>query len=149
MSVETFKTTTILKDGLFVEGEARGFRVNMDEPEELGGTNKAMNPIELLLNSLGGCLSISVSAFSKATKVDVRNCRVEVSGDLDPDGFLGKNDDVRVGLTQIRYNIEIESDSPQDRIDKLIEMVEKRCPVSNTLTGVEIIGDIKVKETAR
>ncbi|MGD9678656.1 MAG: OsmC family protein [Vulcanibacillus sp.] len=149
MSIQEFKATTTLKDGFFVEAEAREFKITMDEPKDLGGTNKAMNPVELLLCSLGGCLTISVSAFSKATKVDLTNCHVEVTGDLDPDGFLGKNNEVRVGLTQIRYNIEIESDSPQENIDRLIQMVEERCPISDTLTGVEIIGNVKVRETAR
>jgi len=141
---QEFKTTVHLKEGLFVEAESRGFKVNMDEPEQLGGTNKGMNPVELLLASLGGCLTITVAAFSKAAHVDIKDCRVHITGDLDPEGFLGVNKDVRKGFTQIRYEVEIDSDASEDKINKLMQMVEERCPVSDTLKGVEVVGNVKV-----
>ena len=40
-----------LSDGLQVEAQSRGFKVLMDEPVEGGGTDKGMNPVELLLSS--------------------------------------------------------------------------------------------------
>lgn len=148
MAIQELKATVTLKDGMFVEAESRGFKVHMDEPEQLGGTNKAMNPVEMLLAALGGCLSITISAFSKAAHVNIQDCRVDVTGDLDPEGFLGINKDVRKGLSQIRYNIEIVSDSPEEKINKLMQMVEDRCPVSDTLKGVEIVkGNVKVTQS--
>ncbi|GBF12167.1 OsmC family protein [Tepidibacillus infernus] len=141
MAKTEFQSTVSLKEGLFVEAISRGFAVHMDEPEQLGGTDKAMNPVELLLSALGGCLAITVGAFSKAAHVDVKECKVHVTGDLDPEGFLGFNKEVRKGFSQIRYQIEIVSDSPEERIKKLMQMVEERCPVSDTLKGVEVKGD--------
>ncbi|TCS84182.1 OsmC family protein [Tepidibacillus fermentans] len=144
MAIQEFKATVSLKEGLFVEANARGFTVQMDEPEQLGGTNKAMNPVEMLLSALGGCLSITIAAFSKAAHVEIEDCKVHVTGDLDPDGFLGLNKDVRKGFTQIRYQVELVSNSPEDKIKKLMQMVEEKCPVSDTLKGVEVIGDVKI-----
>ncbi|KXG43600.1 OsmC family protein [Tepidibacillus decaturensis] len=141
MAKTEFQSTVSLKEGLFVEAISRGFAVHMDEPEQLGGTDKAMNPVELLLSALGGCLAITVGAFSKAAHVDIKECKVHVTGDLDPEGFLGLNKEVRKGFSQIRYQIEILSDSPEERIKKLMQMVEERCPVSDTLKGVEVKGD--------
>lgn len=141
---EEFKAKVCLKSGLIVEAEAREFKVSMDEPETLGGTNTAMNPVELLLCSLGGCLSIVVAAFSKAVNVDIEDCNVEICGDLDPDGFQGKNKDARVGFSQIRYKINLKSNSPKENIDKLMKLVEERCPVSDTLKGVEVVGDLNL-----
>jgi len=40
-----------LPAGLAVESESRGFKVIMDEPTSLGGTNTGMNPVEALLSS--------------------------------------------------------------------------------------------------
>lgn len=125
--------------GVLSEGTSRGFTVSVDEPKELGGTNKSMNPVELLLNALGGCMSICVAAFAKKCKVDLKASNVEIEGDLDPDGFLGINPDVRCGYQEIRYKINIDSPSPQENIDKLIALVEERCPVSDTLKGVKVI----------
>lgn len=145
MANTEFNATVSLKEGLFVEAETRGFTVHMDEPEHLGGTDKAMNPVELLLSSLGGCLTISIAAFSKAVHVDLKDVRVNVSGDIDLDGFLGVNKNVRPGFNQIRYDIELVSDSSEVKLNKLINMVKERCPVSDTLKGVEVNGDFNIK----
>ncbi|MBE6829194.1 MAG: OsmC family peroxiredoxin, partial [Ruminococcaceae bacterium] len=42
-------------EGLKVETNARGFKIVLDEPEDLGGTNTGMNPVEAILCSLGAC----------------------------------------------------------------------------------------------
>ncbi|OEF99051.1 peroxiredoxin [Vulcanibacillus modesticaldus] len=144
MANQEFKANVKLEEGLFVEADVRGFKVNMDEPEQLGGTNKAMNPVELLLCSLGGCLLISITAFSKELQIELKDCQVEVTGDLDPDGFFGKNKDVRVGFSQIRYNLEIVTDAPDEKIEKLFQLLKERCPVSDTLKGVEVVQNYKV-----
>jgi len=149
MANQEFHATVSLKKGLQVQAEARGFTVEMDEPEQLGGTDTAMTPVEMLLASLGGCLTITMSAFSKAAHVDIQDCKVHVTGDLDPEGFLGINKEARKGLSEIRYHIEIISDSPQEKIDKLIQLVENRCPVSDTLKGVAVVkGEVKVTQPA-
>lgn len=149
MAVQEFKSTVTLKEGLFVEAQARNFKVNMDEPEHLGGTDKAMTPVEMLLASLGGCLSITIAAFSKAFHIDIQDCKVNVSGDLDPDGFMGTNKEARMGFTEIRYNVELVTDAPEDKVKKLMEMVEERCPVSDTLKGVKVVqGEVNIKKEA-
>jgi uncharacterized OsmC-like protein len=139
MAFETFKSTvTWSGQGVFVEGKARDFAVSMDEPKSLGGTNKAMNPVEMLLVSLGGCITICGAAFAKACKVELNGLSVELEGDLDTDGFLGINPETRRGFQQIRYTLHIDSPSAQENIDALIALIEDRCPVSDTLKGVEI-----------
>ncbi len=75
---------------MYCEAE-REVQVEVDEPKALGGTDRAMNPVELLLCALGGCMSICAAAFAGACGVDLQGFSVEVEGDLDPDGFLGKN----------------------------------------------------------
>ncbi|MEA4884926.1 MAG: OsmC family protein [Clostridia bacterium] len=124
--------------GVYCEGGARGFAIAVDEPAELGGSNRAMNPVELLLCALGGCMSICASAFAKGCKVDLKGFKVELSGDLDPDGFLGKSASVRKGYQEIRYKMIVDSPSPKEDVDKLIAMIEERCPVSDTLCGVRV-----------
>lgn len=124
--------------GVYSEGTSRDFTVGLDEPKELGGTDQAMNPVEMLLNALGGCMAICAAAFAKKCKVDLKGCNVEIEGDLDTDGFLGINPEVRNGYQEIRYKINIDSPSPQENINKLLELIEERCPVSDTLKGVKV-----------
>jgi uncharacterized OsmC-like protein len=124
--------------GVYCEGGTRGFKVATDEPKELGGDDRAMNPVELLLCSLGGCICICAAAFAPKCRVDLKGVSVDLEGDLDPDGFLGKNPNTRKGYQEIRFKINIDSPSPQESIDKLLSIIEERCPVSDTLCGVEV-----------
>lgn len=125
--------------GVYCEGGTRNFKVAVDEPASLGGTDKAMNPVELLLCSLGGCMSICAAVFSRETGVELKGFRVELEGDLDPDGFLGKSADVRKGYQQIRYRMHIDSPSPVENIERLKKTIKERCPVSDTLCGVDVV----------
>ncbi len=125
-------------NGVYSEGTSRDFKVGLDEPKDLGGKDQAMNPVEMLLNALGGCMTICAAAFAKKCGVDLRACNVDIEGDLDPEGFLGINPDVRTGYQEIRYKINIDSPSPEENIQKLRELIEERCPVSDTLKGVKV-----------
>ena len=137
--METFKSeVTWSGKSLVTESTSRGFSFKMDEPKELGGTDTSLNPVEALLGSLGGCITICGAAFARLCKVDLKGISVELEGDLDTDGFLGINPDTRRGFQQIRCNVKITSDSPKENIQKLIELIEDRCPVSDTLKGVEV-----------
>ncbi len=68
-----------------------------------------------------------------------------VEGDLDPDGYMEKNLNVRPGFQQIRYRIDIDSPSDPRQIQELIDHVERVCPVKDTLGGVPVV---PVKEVA-
>ncbi len=103
MAVETFKAVSKkLPEGLAVESEVRGFKMVLDEPKELGGTNKGMNPVEALLCALGSCQTIVASVFAKANGINLQDFWVELEGDIDLDGFMGKSD-VRPGFLEIRF----------------------------------------------
>ncbi|MFZ5651261.1 MAG: OsmC family protein [Bacillota bacterium] len=139
MPAITFKATSRkLPEGMVVESESRGFKVIMDEPRNLGGTDKGMNPVEMLLCSLGSCITIVASFFAKEAGVDLKDFRVELEGDLDPAGFMGKGT-ARPGFMEIRYKMYIKSDSPTENVEKLMEIIKSRCPVGDSLNnGVKL-----------
>jgi len=146
MANVTFKTRTDWAgQGVYVESRARRFQVAMDEPESLGGTNRAMNPVELLLSSLGGCIAIVVSAFAEEEGLRIDDVTVHVEGDLDPEGFLGKAD-VRPGFQDIRVRVNVVSPEPEHRVAQLVELALKRCPVKDTLTGVSVEESYRVHQ---
>jgi uncharacterized OsmC-like protein len=136
MPLTTFKATASKKEGLAVETDARGFKIILDEPEDLGGTNRGMNPVEVLLCGLGACQTIVASAFAGEFGIDLQDFKVELEGDLDTDGFMGLSD-VRPGYSHIRYNMHIKSDSPEEKIKEFVEFIESRCPVGDCL-GKEV-----------
>lgn len=135
----TFKATaTKLSEGMQVETKARQFTALLDEPADLGGTNAAMNPVEALLSALGGCQAIVAAAFAKAQGVTFEKVFVELEGDIDLDGFMGKAD-VRPGFQEIRFTIHFKSDEPKEKLEKFVEFIEKTCPVGDTLKGVKLV----------
>jgi uncharacterized OsmC-like protein len=145
MAEETFKSTVRLKDGLTVEAETRGHKIIMDEPQEMGGTDEGMNPVELTLSALGGCLSICASMFAESCDVELNDFSVDLEGDLDLRGFKGV-DGIDPGFQEVRFTINIDSDSPKENIEKLVEVIESRCPVSDSLKrNIEINFDYKAK----
>lgn len=135
MANEIFKSTTTLKQGLQVEVKSGKHEFILDEPKELGGTDTGMNPVEALLGALGACKCIVARAFAEAHKVDIQEVRVETEGDLDTDGFLGKNKDAKIGFSEIRTKYYIKSDFPQEEIEKFVEFVETNCPVCDTIVN--------------
>ncbi|MEH6944115.1 OsmC family protein [Bacillus sp. JJ722] len=135
MAVQTFKVKTTLKEGVLVETEARGHKVLVDEPKYLGGTDKGMNPVELILAGLGACQSIVARTYAKKFDIEFDDLWIELEGDLDLDGFLNKSD-VRPGYSTVRYTIHIQSDASEEKIDEFIKFVEAHCPVGDTIANV-------------
>lgn len=139
MAIMRFKSLTRWTgEGLSCESDSRGFKVVLDEPENLGGKNAGMNPVELLLSSLGGCMSICAAAFAEQCDVELKGFSVDIEGDLDPDGFLGIKRKTKKGYQEIRYRMNIDSPSSEVNIERLKAMIEERCPVSDTLKGVMV-----------
>ncbi|PAT01464.1 peroxiredoxin [Candidatus Izimaplasma bacterium ZiA1] len=138
--ITTFKAVaTKLPEGMQVETKSRNFTYLLDEPEELGGTDKAMNPVEALLSALGGCQAIVAAAFAEANDIKFEEFHVELEGDIDLDGFMGLSD-VRPGFQEIRFVMHFKSNEPKEKLDKFVEFIEKTCPVGDTLSkGVKLV----------
>lgn len=113
-------------------------QVAIDEPPSFGGADDGLNPVELVLAGLGGCMNVLLIAFAPQYDVEIKSVTINVEGDLDYDGFLEKAP-VRFGFQEIRYQIDLESDSPQENIDRLLEHAQRICPVKDTLSGVPVV----------
>ena len=133
-NITTVSAKTVLKENLLVEVEASGHKVIVDEPLDFGGTDKGMSPVELLLSALGACQSIVARTYAKKFDIDLQNFWVELEGDIDLDGFLGKSD-VRPGLSAVRYTFHIETNAPKEKVEAYKEYIEAHCPVGDTIAN--------------
>ena len=138
--INTVKVTgRKLPEGMQVETQARSFKVIMDEPANLGGTDKAMNPVEALLAALAACQAIVAAAYAEAHDIKFEEFHVDLEGDIDFDGFMGLSD-VRPGFSEIRYEMHFKTSEPKEKIEKFVEFIEKTCPVGDSLTnGVKLV----------
>lgn len=136
----TFKAVTKkLPEGLQVECNSRSFKIYADEPKDMGGTDKAMNPVEMLLCALGACQAIVAGAFAKAHDFSFEDFYIELEGDLDTDGFMGLSD-VRPGFQEIRFSMHFKTEESQEKAEAFADFIEKTCPVGDSLAhGVKLV----------
>jgi len=140
MALTTYKAISRnLPGGLAVESESRGFKMTIDEPPSMGGTDTGMSPAEALLVSLGSCQCVVAAAFAKSQGIDLKEFWVEVEGDLDPAGFMKGDPNVRPGYQEIRFKMHIRTDAPRDKVEAFQRFIESRCPVGDSLgNGVSL-----------
>ena len=60
--------------------DENGFKVQMDANPAIGGLEKGMRPMELLLAAAGGCASIDLGLILKKQRQVLEDYQVEVSG---------------------------------------------------------------------
>ena len=130
-----FNAVVEAKDGLTMSCKSSNFEIILDEPKYLGGNNEGMNPVECLLNAIGACKGIVVRSFAKAHNVNIKSMRIEVEGVLNPDGFMGKDKDAKIGFSSIVTNYFFESDEDEATLEKFIEFVDHTCPVIDTIVN--------------
>ena len=140
----TFSAHTAWRDGAMTETRAREHVIAADEPEALGGTDSAADPVELLLASLASCVSIGLVTQAAKRGVELRDFEIDVEGDLDIRGYLGE-EGARPGFSGIRYSVNVESDAPQEKIEEIIRTAERTSPMfDNISNGVPVRSEIKV-----
>lgn len=139
MAVEKFEAVVESVSGLKVSCKSRDFEFFLDEPKNLGGTDTGMNPVEALLNSLGACKVIVAKSFARLHRINLKNIRIELEGELDPDGFMGKNPEAKIGFSKIITNFYIEADNSDEEIEKFVDFINRTCPVADTLENAPVM----------
>jgi putative redox protein len=127
-----FSATTQLTRGYETAISIRNFKLVVDEPPSLGGTDLGPNPAELLLAALGTCQEIVYSTYAPLLNVQIDHLDIKVTGTLDPRGFFGVAD-VPAGFDHVEYEVNLVSPSPAERVRKLVDTVNAHCPVLDTL----------------
>lgn len=115
--------------------KARQFKLIIDEPNDLGGTDQDANPVEYILAGLAGCINVIGHIVAKELGFEIKKLNIEVSGDLNPNKFLGVSDNERAGFKSIGLNLIPETDADINVLSKWLTIVEERCPVKDNLNN--------------
>lgn len=134
---------TTRQTGFPVVGDVRGFKVTIDEPETLGGTNKAPNPVEYIVLAQASCLSIVLKTLAAKKKLDLKEVVIDAKSSFDVDAFLRGE---AVGLKQIDLTVKVKSKENTETLKKLLEEAERICPVKNTLAAKVTSQLVKTEE---
>ncbi len=133
--VVVMRAATRWLHGLCCEAAVREFTpLHVDEPPAMGGSNIAANPMELILAALGTCQEILYSAYAALLDVPLESVEVRLAGHVDLREMFDLQHECGAGFTKVRYETRIRSPAGEADIRRLVETVERCCPVLDTLT---------------
>ena len=115
------------------------FVFDADHPAVLVGQDRGPTPTEFVLHALAACLTAGLANIAAARRVRLTEVRSTVTGDIDLNGILGLNPDVRNGYEQITVHFTIKGDAPAEKLREIVEQSRARSAVYDTITnGVPI-----------
>ncbi len=96
--------------------------------------NRAFNPLEVALGSLGACMTVAYAAFAALMGITVKDLRVEIEGDMDVGPLYHVEDESPLGFSQMRMNVFIDSNATEDQLRELDELAQRKSPILNMVT---------------
>ena len=118
--------------------------LDADEPPVLLGTDSAANPVEYLLHALAACLTTSMVYHAAARGIHIDEVESSLEGDIDLNGFLELDKNVRNGFQGIRVNFKIKADVSDDQLLQIGQLGPGHSPVFDSLTnGVPVSVNIE------
>jgi len=124
----THNRSTVTGFGMGGDFIERDFTLDVDEPLELGGTNRFANPQEYLLAALNSCMMVGYVALCSLKGVKLESLEIDVEGDIDLRGFLGLSDNVAPGYESLSYEVRIKGDAAPEVFEEIHQMVLKTSP---------------------
>lgn len=113
--------------------------LDADEPPVLLGTDSAANPVEYLLHALAACMTTSMVYHAAARGIHIDEVESSLEGDIDLNGFLELDRNVRNGFQGIRVTFKIKADVSDDQLQQIGQLGPGRSPVFDSLTkGVPV-----------
>ena len=123
----------------------RSFRILVDEPEELLGTNGAPNPQELLLSALNACMTVGYVAGAAVRGITLDRLEIETTGELDLRGFLDIGDAIAPGYPVIDYVVRISGDGTPEQFEEIHRGVMATSPnYDNVARAIRMNGTLEL-----
>ncbi len=113
--------------------KVRDFDVVVDQPGNMGSTNRGPRPSEYVLAALAACHEVTYRLYADALDIDLKSVAVHVTGVSDARGFFGLDEGVAAGFSEVHGTIAIESDASEQEIEHLRQVVNRHCPVLDDL----------------
>lgn len=129
---KTGKVKVTSSNGLACDIKSGNWKFKADMPESVGGTASAPTPGTYEAAALGSCLVIMIKIWSAKLDVPIKNIEIEVEFDSDS-RVLYAVGNVPARWKAIRYNIKIESRSPEKEIHKVLDLAHQQSHVRGDL----------------
>jgi uncharacterized OsmC-like protein len=111
------------------------FKFDADHPEVFASEDKGATPVEYVLVGLASCLTAGVAAIAQHRNIQLRSVTATIEGDMDLQGILGIDSDVRNGFDGIKVTFNIDADATPEEIRALVAQSQKRSAVYDIVTN--------------
>ncbi len=126
-------------EGFFGLGEeqrhVREFRYDTDHPEIFASEDKGSTPVEMVLVGLAGCLTAGIAAVAANRGITLRSVTATLEADMDIQGILGIDADVRNGFEGLAVDFRIDADASDEDIAALVAQSQKRSAVFDIIAN--------------
>jgi uncharacterized OsmC-like protein len=113
----------------------RTFVFDADHPAVLVGQDHGPTAVEFVLHALAACLTAGLAGIAAARRISLTEVRSTVTGDIDLNGILGLDPEVRNGYQQITVRFAIKGDASAEKLRELLEQSRARSAVYDVITN--------------
>lgn len=131
-------------DAMFLGESGSGHAVVMDGPEDHGGRNMGVRPMEMILLGLGGCASFDVVSILKKSRQNIVDCKAKIEAE--------RAEGVPSPFTKIHVHFIVEGvNLKESQVSRAVNLsAEKYCSASIMLAaaGVSMTHSFEVVSAA-
>ena len=114
---------------------AQEFSYDTDHPEIFASEDKGSTPVEFVLVGLAGCLTAGIASVAQNRNIQLNSVKATIEGEMDIQGILGIDADVRNGFNNITVRYDIDANASQEDIAALVAQSQKRSAVFDIITN--------------
>ena len=126
-------------EGFFGLGEeqkhVREYVYDTDHPEVFASEDKGSTPVEFVLVGLAGCLTAGIAAVAQNRNIQLNSVKATIEADMDIQGILGIDADVRNGFNGMTVSYEIDAEASEEDIAAIVAQSQKRSAVFDIITN--------------
>src|SRR5258705_6767248 len=113
----------------------KSFTFDADHPEVFASEDLGATPVEYVLVGLASCLTAGIAAVAQYRGIQLKKVSATIEGDMNLQGILGIDGDVRNGFDGIRVTYDIDADASREDIEALVAQSQKRSAVFDIITN--------------
>jgi len=111
------------------------FTYDTDHPEIFASEDHGSTPVEFVLVGLSGCIGAGIATVAANRGIKLKSVKATVEADMDLQGILGIDAEVRNGFNGIRVKYEIDADASEADIKAIVAQSQKRSAVFDIITN--------------
>jgi uncharacterized OsmC-like protein len=113
----------------------QAYTIEADHPQVFASEDNGPTPPEIVLAALASCLTAGVATVATNRGVQLRSVTATVEADMDLQGILGIDGDVRNGFGAINVTYDIDADASRADIEAIVAQSQKRSAVFDIVTN--------------